>query len=182
MEIDEIRKWFDSEEGKASLERSELEGKRRKAHEKRWVEKFRKWAEPDMNAAIERLLKWYESDKYVQREYKSGFEPRQPFLWIAWEYATKYCPPCEDEKYFNPFTSDAYYIGDYVIQVMLGQGSAIKLDKVKVKKPRSSRREKIIKMMEERILAEYKKHSGSLPEGWARIAAGKIYTTLEELE
>jgi hypothetical protein len=180
--MDDIRKWFESEEGKASLEKSKKDDERRKAHEERWIEKFKKWAEPDMNAAIERLLKWYESDTYVRREYKSGFEPREPFLWIAWEYATKYCKRCDDEKYFNPFTGDAYYIGDYVIQIMHGQGSVLKIEKLKTKKPRSSKKDRIIKMMEERILTEHRKHSKSLPDGWAKIAAGKIYTTLEELE
>jgi len=66
MEIDEIRKWFESEDGKASLEKSRLENERRKAHEERWIEKFKKLAEPDMDAALEKLISKYNSDKYVQ--------------------------------------------------------------------------------------------------------------------
>ena len=118
MGVDNIKKWFESEEGKASLERSRIEHEKRKAHEERWLEKFKTWAEPDMNAAIEKLMKWYDSDKYVRREYKLGYEPRKTLLWFAWDYARKYCTPCDDENYFNTFTGDAYYIGDYVIQIM----------------------------------------------------------------
>ena len=51
-------------------------------------------------------------------------------MWLALEYAYKYCEPCEDKKYLNMFTGEAYYIGSYVIQVMHGQGSVIRVDKV----------------------------------------------------
>jgi hypothetical protein len=37
-------------------------------------------------------------------------------------------------------------------------------------------------MIEDRIKTEHKKHSRSLPDEWARIAAGKILASLEELE
>lgn len=180
--LDAIRKWFDSEEGKASLQKSIEEGERRREHEARWVEKFKKWAEPNMDAALEKLMTWYDSDKYVKREYSLGYEPRETLLWLAFEYATKYCEPCEDEDYFNTFTGSAYYIGNYVIQVMHGQGSALRLDKVKHPRKRKSKKEDTIRMIEDRILSEYRKHSKSLPDNWARIAAGKIYTTLKENE
>jgi hypothetical protein len=176
---DKIRIWFDSEEGKKSIERSQEEHRKRKEHESRWIEKFKRWAEPDMDSALEKLMTWYDSDKYVKREYSLGYEPREKLLWLAFEYAVKYCDPCDDETYFNPFTGNAYYIGSYVIQIMYGQGSAIRLDKVKGK-VRKSKKESVIKMIEERILSEHRKHSRSLPDDWARIAAGKIYSTLTE--
>jgi hypothetical protein len=64
---------------------------------------------------------------------------------------------------------------------MHGQGSVLRVDKLKGPiKP--SKRERIMLMIEDRIKTEHKKHSRSLPDEWARIAAGKILTTLEELE
>ena len=38
-------------------------------------------------------------------------------------------------------------------------------------------REKIIESIEARITTEFMKHHRSLPNDWARIAAGKIYST-----
>jgi hypothetical protein len=38
-------------------------------------------------------------------------------------------------------------------------------------------RERIIQSIEARITTEYKKHHRSLPNDWARIAAGKIFST-----
>jgi hypothetical protein len=179
MEIDEIRKWFESEDGKASLEKSRLENERRKAHEERWIEKFKKLAEPDMDAALEKLISKYNSDKYVQKEYDLGYEPREDLLWVAFDYAIKYCKECDDDKYLNDFTGAAYYIGSYVIQVMHGQGSVIRIDKIRGKiKP--SKKEATISQIENRILTEYKKHAKNLPDDWAKIAAAKIYSTLSE--
>ena len=38
----------------------------------------------------------------------------------------------------------------------------------------------IIKLIEDRILSEYKKNSKSLPNDWAKIAAHKIFASLSE--
>lgn len=131
MDLDKIRDFLKSEEGKKSMGEFFKKMAIRDEVEARWVEKFKKWAEPDMDLAIGRLLNKYDSSEYIQRElYKRGCEPREPFLWLALEYASKYCEPCEDEKYLNMFTCDAYYIGSYVIQVMHGQGSVIRVDKI----------------------------------------------------
>jgi hypothetical protein len=179
--LDEMKDWFESEEGQKSLERFAERMNREHDHQMRWTERFKKWAEPDMDTAIEKLCSWYESDKYRDREYKKGYEPRESLLWLAFEYAKENCKECDDEQYLNGFTGAAYYIGSYVIQVMHGQGSVLRIDKIKGPiKP--SRRERIILMIEDRIKTEHKKHSRSLPDAWARIAAGKIFTTLEELE
>lgn len=154
--------------------------KRKEAVKERWIEKFKAYAESDLNGVMKRLLEKYESDEYRDREYfKCHCEPREPFLWLAFEYASRYCEPCDDQEYWNDFTGAAYYIGDYVIQVMHGQGSVIRVDELKgPKKP--SLKQQTIDMMEARIIAEYKKHANSLPNEWAKIAAHKIYATLHE--
>jgi hypothetical protein len=38
----------------------------------------------------------------------------------------------------------------------------------------------IIQLIEDRILSEYKKHSTSLPDEWAKIAAYKIYKSISD--
>ena len=173
--------WFASEEGKESLARFAERMNREHEHQMRWVDKFKKWAEPDMDRALRTLMDWYYSDKYVKREYRLGYEPREKLLWLAFEYAKENCKECDDEEYLNDFTGSAYYIGSYVIQVMHGQGSALRIDEIKGPiKP--SRRERIIYMIEQRILSEYNKHSRSIPDGWAKIASHKILASLEDLE
>ncbi len=85
------------------------------------------------------------------------------------------------KEYLNEFTGQAYYIGSYVIQVMHGQGSVLRVDKLKGPiKP--TRKERIALMIEDRIKSEYTKHSKSLPDDWAKIASHKILASLEDLE
>ena len=43
-------------------------------------------------------------------------------------------------------------------------------------------KEIIINVIEERIKSEYKKHSQSLPDEWAKIAAHKIYRSILEIQ
>jgi len=128
--LERLREFLDSEEGKKSIEEFGNKMKREEERKDRWVEKFKKIVEPDIDSYLEKLIEKYDSDKYVRREYSLGYEPREPLLWIAFGYASKYCKECTDEKYLNMFTGEAYYIGSYVIQVMNGQGSVIKIEKI----------------------------------------------------
>lgn len=128
--LEKFKAFLDSEEGKKSMEEFAQKMVRKQEREDRWVEMFKSRCENDLDGAIEKLMDKYYSDEYVNREYKIGYQPRERLLWVVLDYATKYCKPCEDEKYLNMFTGDAYYIGSYVIQVMHGQGSVIRIDKI----------------------------------------------------
>lgn len=81
---------------------------------------------------IEKIIAKYESDEYVNREYKMGREPNTTLYFFLFEYAEKYgrkCNKAERKKYGNSFTSDIFYINGYYIQLMNGQGSVIKINK-----------------------------------------------------
>ena len=86
----------------------------------------------DIDGSIEHLDNWYESDKYRDREYKMGFEPREKLFWVLLGVAEKYGSEVGDEYeiYANPFTGEMYKLGSYIIQVMHGQGSVIVIDKI----------------------------------------------------
>lgn len=143
------------------------------------VERLKVRIESDPNGVMEKLLAKYQSDEYRDREYfKCGCEPREPLLWLVYEYASKYCTECDDEEYLNDFTGGAYYVGDYVIQVMHGQGSCVVAEKLKgPRKP--SKKQRMIDVIESRILAEHRKHANSMPTEWAKIAAHKIFAELK---
>ncbi len=128
--LKKLREFLDSDEGKKSIEEFGKKLKRDEEIKNRRTEKFKELAEPDIDAALSKIIEKYDSDEYVKREYSLGYEPRESLLWIAFNYAEKYCKECTDEKYLNVFTGNAYYIGSYVIQVMHGQGSVIKIEKI----------------------------------------------------
>ena len=127
-----IMDFLNSEEGEKSIKEFGEKMKREDERRDRWVEKFKELAEPDIDSALSKIIEKYDSDEYVKKEYSLGYEPREPLLWIAFSYAEKYCKECTDEKYLNMFAGDAYYIGSYVIQVMNGQGSVIRIDKADI--------------------------------------------------
>jgi hypothetical protein len=129
-DLSKITEWLDSPEGEAAMDEWFIKIQKEEEWGKRWVEKFRVWAEDDIDAALEKLMNKYYSDAYRDREYfKCGCEPREDLLWLAWGYASENCPECTDEEYFNCFTGGAYHIGSYVIQIMHGQGSVLRIDK-----------------------------------------------------
>lgn len=130
MNIKDFNEYLTSEEGQKALERAANKIILSMEHENRWIEKFKARCENDLDTAIETLLVKYHSDAYVEREYKLGREPDERLLWLVWNYAQKYCKPCLEEKYFNSFTAQAFYIGSYVISIMHGQGSVLCLEKI----------------------------------------------------
>jgi hypothetical protein len=59
---------------------------------------------------------------------RMGYEPRTSLLWFLLDYAREHGELVFIED--NPFTDEAYYIGDYLIQSMSGQGTVVKLERV----------------------------------------------------
>lgn len=129
--FDKLTAFLKTEEGQRSIEEFGKRLTREAECRDRQAERFKKYAGNRLDEVLEKIITKYDSDEYVRGEYKKGYEPRETLLWVALNYAVKYCQPCEDLEYANPFTGEMYYIGSYVIQVMHGQGSVIKLTKIK---------------------------------------------------
>ena len=129
--LTKMREFLDSEQGRVSMEKFALKLANEAKHQERWVEKFKQRCEGDLDGAIGKLIKKYYSEEYRDREYnKCKCEPREPLLWLVWEYAVEHCKPCMDSSYFNDFTGGAFYVGSYVVQIMHGQGSVLRFDRV----------------------------------------------------
>ena len=124
-----LKEHLETEEGKESIRKFVQKMGADQKVRNRWIEKFRVRCESDLNGALEKLTKKYYSEEYRNREYKMNVEPREPLLWLMWDYAQLYCKQCKDKRYYNMFTADAYYIGSYVISIMHGQGSVLAINK-----------------------------------------------------
>ena len=132
--LDKLKAFLNSPEGQKSLEEFANKLTRERELADTWVERMWSRIKDDIDGSIEHLLNWYESDKYRDREYKMGFEPRETLLWVLLEIAEKYGRECTQEEidvYANMFTGDMFVLGSYIIQVMNGQGSVIRIDKIK---------------------------------------------------
>lgn len=129
--LQKLRDFLDSEEGKKSIEEFALKMQREAEHKERWADRMWNRIKDDVDGAVEKLVEYYDSDRYYYRESKRGFEPREALLWVLLDCARKYGKECDDESYANVFTGEMYVIGSFVIQVMHGQGSVIRIDKIK---------------------------------------------------
>jgi len=124
-----LKEHLETEEGKESIRKFVQKMGADQKVRNRWIEKFRVRCESDLDGALEKLTKKYYSEEYRNREHKMNVEPREPLLWLMWDYAQLYCKQCKDKRYYNMFTADAYYIGSYVISIMHGQGSVLAINK-----------------------------------------------------
>lgn len=128
--LERLKTFLESDEGKLSMQRFAEKMLRERIVRDRWVLKFKNRCENNLDVTLEKLMDKYYSDEYRDREYyKCKCEPREPLLWLAWDYAEDYCKPYRGKKYTNMFTHSAYHIGSYIIQLMNGQGSVLRIDK-----------------------------------------------------
>jgi len=107
---------------KAAIEKDQL---------KRFHQKY-KDKHIKLSEFIEAVIKKYDSDKYKDRWYNRGFEPPETLKHFLFKYAKEYgraLTPEEDTIHANMFTAEIYYYAGYYFNLMLGQGSAIKITK-----------------------------------------------------
>ncbi len=125
--------YLNSELGDQRMEAIVIKNAKKLAHSRRWRDKMWDRIKDNVDESIEIILKWYESDRYRDREYKMGIQPREQLLWVLLDVATVYgSDPSEEEleMFENTFTGEIAKIGSYVIQSLYGQGSAIRIDKI----------------------------------------------------
>jgi hypothetical protein len=131
--VEKLKEFLDTPEGQESIERFVEEQLLRDLHRQRWRDRTWERIKDNIDASIGHLLNWYGSDKYRDREYKKGYEPREALLWVLLSVAETRGEECTEEEiemYANMFTGEIYKLGSYVIQVMHGQGSVIRIDKI----------------------------------------------------
>lgn len=135
LDIDKIKESFIDSFSKESIDRYVEKLQKEREHRNRWMEKMKSWLGDDIDSGVEKLLTWYKSDKYRDREYEMGYQPREDLLWVLFNYSVIYGEEIQEdseiyEAYGNSFTGGMFKIGSYAIQVMHGQGSVIAIDKI----------------------------------------------------
>ncbi len=138
LDLKNISDYLDSPEAKESIKKHFEELDQKEKHYAEQVERFYQKHKDNMVAIIEKIIAKYDSDAYVNREYKLGYEPREDLYWVLKDIAAKYGEEIRStkknihkwRKYLNMFTGEAYVYMGYFIQVMHGQGSVVKVEKI----------------------------------------------------
>lgn len=132
-----LTKFLESEEGKESIRKFWQDKEDAAKLYASQVERFYQRHKDNMPAIIEKIMAKYESSEYVRREYKLGYQPREDLYWILESVASKYGTKVKlnkknAKKYpqLNMFTSSACIFEGYLFQVMDGQGSVVRIDKL----------------------------------------------------
>lgn len=131
--IQKMNEFYDSEEGKKSLEKLRqklIDEERLKTFQ---LERVHRLFGSNLDSIIEKIFTKYESDEYINSEYKKGYEPRRDLYYLLYDYAEiwgREATENEWEKYGNTFSADVRILGNWVFNLMIGQGSFIKVTKL----------------------------------------------------
>jgi hypothetical protein len=123
-----MRDWMNSPEFEISAKRFFEKLKREDESKDRHIQYIHDNYKDRLDEIIPKLIDKYGSSEYIDREYGLGYQPRETLLWVMLTYAKKYGIEFTDEEYENyigMFTTGMYHLGDWVFEVLQGQGSAL---------------------------------------------------------
>lgn len=133
-----IKDHFESEEGKQGVKDFHAKLEAGQNIESEQVKRIHRIYGNNIDSFIEKVIAAYESKGYKDKWYSRGIEPPTDLYWVLLRYAKRYGEKINRKTnrdllgtYVNPFTSEIYKIGNYVIQSMNGQGSVVRIDKIK---------------------------------------------------
>ena len=127
-QLQKLRDFLNSPEGEESIKRFRAKLKADEERKERYIQYIHDNYSDRLDEIIEKLLDKYNSDDYVNREHRIGYQPREKLLWVMSTYADKYGTEFTKEeynKYCGMFTGSMYYLGDWVFEIIFGQGSAL---------------------------------------------------------
>lgn len=127
--LEQLKSYFESEEGKEDIKRENEKIKLRKEREDKYIQYLHNLSLPDRTALFEKIKAKYESIKYYNREIKLGREPRELLYDYILEYGHRY--GISNDILDAHFGYDSYIIdGIWVITAWYGQGTCYNFDKL----------------------------------------------------
>lgn len=129
-QLDALRDFWETEEGKKSIEEFVQEFNNRKIIEERHVQVLHDKFGDSIDSIIEKIISKYESDKYKDRWYKRSIEPECMLYNVLYDYA-KFLNSIASNEQIEQYGSEvfggdvAYILGSYFLQIIHGQGSAV---------------------------------------------------------
>lgn len=127
--FEQLKSYFESEEGKEDIKRENEKIKLRKEREDKYIQYLHNLSLSDRTALFEKIKAKYESKEYYNREIKLGREPRELLYDYILEYGYRY--GISNDIPDAHFGYDSYIIdGIWVITVWYGQGTCYNFDKL----------------------------------------------------
>ena len=125
-----LMEFVESPEGKLAMDEQALKWEKEDLQEERNYKRFCRLVKKNgLDNLVDKIKTYYNSDKYVNRERKLGYEPRKPLLDYLFTYSKEFGE--ENDEDLSIFTSDQYKVGKWIVGLAIGQGSFIYVNEVK---------------------------------------------------
>lgn len=125
-----LMEFVESPEGKLAMDEQVLKWEKEDLQEERNYKRFCRLVEKNgLDNLVDKIKTYYNSDKYVNRERKLGYEPREPLLDYLFTYSKEFGE--ENDEDLSIFTSEQYKVGKWLVGLAIGQGSFIYVNEVK---------------------------------------------------
>lgn len=121
--LKELLDFYETEDGKRYIEKQNKKMLFTHNLVQSWIDKLHDLSVCERDVFINKVIKKYTSDEYIERWYKRSIEPECYLYSLIYEYGKKYGSRLPDEK-DNPFPHTSYLIDDkYIVRIMIGQGT-----------------------------------------------------------
>lgn len=128
--FDKLKEFLDSPEGQKSIDDQVEEWNKEDLQHKRNYDRFYRLIEKNgLDTMINKINDHYGSDKYIDREYKLGYQPRECLKNELFTYFEKFGEET-DQKDWGMFTSSEFKIDKWIVGLAIGQGSYIYIKEI----------------------------------------------------
>ena len=106
----------------------ELEKRESKITEfyERYIKKIMAFSKKERETLVQKIIDKYDSDAYVRREYRLGYQPRECLFDILYYWAANYGKEVENEGEDDYFPIERYIVDDNIkVSAIYGQGTKI---------------------------------------------------------
>lgn len=121
-----IKKFQDFAQNDEFWEEIEKRESRRIEFYERYVKKIMSLPKKKREELIQKIINKYDSDEYVKREYRLGYQPRETLFSIIYYWAANYGQEIENEDENDYFPVERYIVDDNIkVVAIYGQGTKI---------------------------------------------------------
>lgn len=134
--LDRLKAFYDSPEGQKHLEEYVKKINDEQAILNSQIERFWSKYQNRLTEIVEKVLAKYGNHKYRDLWYNRGIEPPEPLLFFLYDVAKQYGREFTEDEYRAKaeagrlmFTADIWVLGEWEFELIIGQGSAILVNK-----------------------------------------------------
>lgn len=122
--VDQLKIFLESEKGQEFIKQEQKKESFRHSHYDKYSNKLYSLSKEQRNELFEKIKNKYESNEYYFRWMNRGIIPPNPLYDYIYEYGVKYGLSFDElNNNLDPLLNDGYIIDDWIIIILIGQGT-----------------------------------------------------------